>query len=99
MLKIYEYCCAVKKDFFENIYVIRSSNIEQYKECHHSLYFYKNNEKYVSKKKHNKSLHEILNPKEEPKCRIFANKYTNICKYILLHGKCYLESQKNLQEM
>jgi hypothetical protein len=47
----------------------------------------------VRKKKHKKSLHEILTPKEETKCRIFVNRDTNACKNILLLGKCYLESQ------
>jgi len=47
----------------------------------------------VIRKKHKKSLHEILTPKEETKCRIFVNRDTNACKNILLLGKCYLESQ------
>ena len=47
----------------------------------------------VKRKKHKKSLHEILTPKEETKCRIFVNRDTNACKNILLLGKCYLESQ------
>jgi hypothetical protein len=47
----------------------------------------------VRKKKHKKSLHEILTPKEETKCRIFVNRDTNACKNMLLLGKCYLESQ------
>ena len=47
----------------------------------------------VRRKKHKKSLHEILTPKEETKCRIFVNRDTNACKNILLLGKCYLESQ------
>ena len=47
----------------------------------------------VRKKKHKKSLHEILTPKEETKCRIFVNRDVNACKNILLLGKCYLESQ------
>ena len=47
----------------------------------------------VKRKKHKTSLHEILTPKEETKCRIFVNRDTNACKNILLLGKCYLESQ------
>lgn len=47
----------------------------------------------VKRKKHKKSLHEILTPKEETKCCIFVNRDTNACKNILLLGKCYLESQ------
>lgn len=47
----------------------------------------------VRRKKHKKSLHEILTPKEETKCCIFVNRDTNACKNILLLGKCYLESQ------
>jgi hypothetical protein len=47
----------------------------------------------VKIKKHKKSLHEILTPKEETKCRIFVNRDVNACKNILLLGKCYLESQ------
>jgi len=47
----------------------------------------------VRRKKHKKSLHEILTPKEETKCRIFVNRDTNACKNILLLGKCYLENQ------
>jgi hypothetical protein len=47
----------------------------------------------VKRKKHKKSLHEILTPKEETKCRIFVNRDVNACKNILLLGKCYLESQ------
>jgi len=52
----------------------------------------------VKKKKHKKSLHEILTPKEETKCRIFVNRDTNACKNILLIGKCYLESQTRPEE-
>jgi hypothetical protein len=47
----------------------------------------------VRRKKHKKSLHEILTPKEETNCRIFVNRDINACKNILLIGKCYLESQ------
>jgi len=47
----------------------------------------------VRRKKHKKSLHEILTLKEETKCRTFVNRDTNACKNILLLGKCYLESQ------
>ena len=47
----------------------------------------------VKRKKHKKSLHEILTPKEETNCRIFVNRDVNACKNILLLGKCYLESQ------
>ena len=47
----------------------------------------------VRRTKHKKSLHEILTPKEETKCRIFVNRDTNACKNILLLGKCYLENQ------
>jgi hypothetical protein len=47
----------------------------------------------VKRKKHKKSLHEILTPKEETKCRIFVNRDSNACKNILLLGKCYLKSQ------
>ena len=52
----------------------------------------------VKRKKHKKSLHEILTPKEETKCRIFVNRDTNACKNILLLGKCYLESQSRPEE-
>ena len=52
----------------------------------------------VKRKKHKKSLHEILTQKEETKCRIFVNRDTNACKNILLLGKCYLESQKRPEE-
>ena len=52
----------------------------------------------VKKKKHKKSLHEILTPKEETKCRIFVNRDTNACKNILLLGKCYLENQTRPEE-
>ncbi len=52
----------------------------------------------VKRKKHKKSLHEILTPKEETKCRIFVNRDTNACKNILLLGKCYLESQTRPEE-
>ena len=47
----------------------------------------------VRRKKHKKSLHEILTPKEKTKCRIFVNRDTNACKNILLLGKCYLKNQ------
>ena len=52
----------------------------------------------VKRKKHKKSLHEILTPKEETKCRIFVNRDVNACKNILLIGKCYLESQTRPEE-
>ena len=52
----------------------------------------------VKKKKHKKSLHEILTPKEEHKCRIFVNRDKNACKNILLLGKRYLESQTRPEE-
>ena len=52
----------------------------------------------VKRKKHKKSLHEILTPKEETKCRIFVNRDTNACKNILLLGKRYLESQTRPEE-
>ena len=52
----------------------------------------------VKRKKHKKSLHEILTPKEETKCRIFVNRDKNACKNILLLGKCYLESQTRPEE-
>ena len=39
----------------------------------------------VKRKKHKKSLHEILTPKEETKCSIFVNRDVNACKNILLH--------------
>lgn len=52
----------------------------------------------VKRKKHKKSLHEILTPKEETKCRIFVNRDVNACKNILLLGKCYLESQTRPKE-
>jgi hypothetical protein len=52
----------------------------------------------VKRKKHKKSLHEILTPKEETNCRIFVNRDTNACKNILLLGKCYLESQTRPEE-
>ena len=52
----------------------------------------------VKRKKYKKSLHEILTPKEETKCRIFVNRDTNACKNILLLGKCYLESQTRPDE-
>jgi len=52
----------------------------------------------VKRKKHKKSLHEILTPTEETKCRIFVNRDTNACKNILLLGKCYLESQTRPEE-
>lgn len=52
----------------------------------------------VKRKKHKKSLHEILTLKEETKCRIFANRDVNACKNILLLGKCYLESQTRPEE-
>lgn len=52
----------------------------------------------VKRKKHKKSLHEILTPKEETKCRIFVNRDVNACKNILLLGKCYLESQSRPEE-
>jgi hypothetical protein len=52
----------------------------------------------VKRKKHKKSLHEILTPKEETKCRIFVNRDVNACKNILLLGKCYLESQTTPEE-
>jgi len=52
----------------------------------------------VKRKKHKKSLHEILTPKEETKCRIFVNRDINACKNILLLGKCYLESQTRPEE-
>ena len=52
----------------------------------------------VKRRKHKKSLHEILTPKEETKCRIFVNRDTNACKNILLLGKCYLESQTRPEE-
>jgi len=47
----------------------------------------------VKRKKHKKSLHEILTPKEEAKNRIFVNRDVNACKNILLLGKCYLVNQ------
>ena len=47
----------------------------------------------VRRKKHKKSLHEILTPKEEAKNRIFVNRDVNACKNILLLGKCYLVNQ------
>ena len=52
----------------------------------------------VKRKKHKKSLHEILTPKQETKCRIFVNRDVNACKNILLLGKCYLESQTRPEE-
>jgi len=52
----------------------------------------------VKRKKYKKSLHEILTPKEETKCRIFVNRDVNACKNILLLGKCYLESQTRPEE-
>jgi len=52
----------------------------------------------VKRKTHKKSLHEILTPKEETKCRIFVNRDTNACKNILLLGKCYLENQTRPEE-
>ena len=52
----------------------------------------------VKRKRHSKSLHEILTPKEETKCRIFVNRDTNACKNILLLGKRYLESQTRPEE-
>ena len=52
----------------------------------------------VKRKKHKKTLHEILTPKEETKCRIFVNRDVNACKNILLLGKCYLESQTRPDE-
>ena len=52
----------------------------------------------VKRKKHKKSLHEILTPKEETKCRIFVNRDTNACKNILLLGKSYLEKQIRPEE-
>jgi hypothetical protein len=52
----------------------------------------------VKRKNHKKSLHEILTPKEETKCRIFVNRDTNACKNILLIGKCYLKSQTRPKE-
>jgi hypothetical protein len=52
----------------------------------------------VRRKKHKKSLHEILTPKEETKYRIFVNRDTNACKNILLLGKCYLENQTRPEE-
>ena len=52
----------------------------------------------VKRNKHKKSLHEILTPKEETKCRIFVNRDVNACKNILLLGKCYLESQTRPEE-
>lgn len=52
----------------------------------------------VKRKKHKKSLHEILTSKEETKCRIFVNRDVNACKNILLLGKCYLESQTRPEE-
>ena len=52
----------------------------------------------VKRKKHKKSLHEILTPKEETKCSIFVNRDVNACKNILLLGKCYLESQTRPEE-
>jgi len=52
----------------------------------------------VKRKKHKKSLHEILTPKEETKCSIFVNRDVNACKNILLLGKCYLESQTRPDE-
>jgi len=52
----------------------------------------------VKRKKHKKSLHEILTPKEETKCRIFVNRDVNACKNILLLGKCYLKSQTRPEE-
>ena len=47
----------------------------------------------VKRKKHKKSLHEILTPKEEARNRIFVNRDVNACKNILLLGKCYLVNQ------
>jgi hypothetical protein len=47
----------------------------------------------VKRKKHKKSLHEILTPKEEAKNRIFVNRDVNACKNIFLLGKCYLVNQ------
>ena len=47
----------------------------------------------VKRKKHKKSLHEILTPKEEAKNRIFVNRDANACKNIFLLGKCYLVNQ------
>ena len=47
----------------------------------------------VKRKKHKKSLHEILTPKEEARNRIFVNRDVNACKNIMLLGKCYLENQ------
>jgi hypothetical protein len=52
----------------------------------------------VKRKKHKKTLHEILTPKEETECRIFVNRDVNACKNILLLGKCYLESQTRPEE-
>jgi len=52
----------------------------------------------VKRKKHKKSLHEILTLKEETNCRIFVNRDKNACKNILLLGKCYLESQTRPEE-
>jgi len=52
----------------------------------------------VKRKKHKKSLHEILTPKEETNCSIFVNRDVNACKNILLLGKCYLESQTRPEE-
>lgn len=49
----------------------------------------------VKKKKHKKSLHEILTPKEETKCRIFVNRDTNACYNILLLGKSNRLCNKN----
>ena len=47
----------------------------------------------VKRKKHKKSLHEIVTLKEETKCRIFVNRYLNTCNNILLLSECYLESE------
>jgi len=47
----------------------------------------------VKRKKHKKSLHEILTLKEEAKNRIFVNRDVNACKNIFLIGKCYLVNQ------
>ena len=52
----------------------------------------------VKRKKHKKTLHEILTPKEETNCRIFVNRDVNACKNILLLGKCYLENQTRPEE-
>lgn len=52
----------------------------------------------VRKNKHQKSLHEILTPKEKTEKCIYVNRDVNACKNMLLIAKTYLTKQTRPEE-